>query len=524
MSTRFGWPMPRRAAAAVLLLFLLTAATKSEDFAKLEIVPAQLTLEPGASDQDIVVVAHATAEVNWEKARLSLLPGPGVKVAVKVAPTLPSTSDIAWTVHVSATERSAKDTTIAFWVDFQAEPVAAATAPQPVRNLHEGVIAAAVKVGYTPLQLSQAIKASIQHGFESLKPNVGEDAVLTVENTGIDDVALEEMKSLWPDFITAESSGPLPAVIPGRSSRNLPIKLTAGDRVPQGKVALLLQLQFARGAGTERQSAPVIITDNVSIGIPGLADVKTVFQLPSLFILPGLLVVLTWGLLWRVTTPPPAQGASEPAFPPSYKNEAFYLCAVTLSFVICYGYAWYNKLPFDFLDRVSIRDITIIWLGSILVVAPATYFGGRWLWKGAGWIVKKLKDWHFSRNNPMAGDEAVVIIEKLDRKKQNFRLTAYTVNNHQVFRLPFGAAQNDNVWVVPPMLLSILPAGANQLAVRIDNLIATGDTAGLHNLMKQYPTRLRIEWATTGAVPTTSELPTANLGEPQGAQSLVQRN
>jgi hypothetical protein len=153
MLTSLGCAISCRAAAGALLLLLFAVAAKGEDFAKLQIVPDQLTLEPGASEQDIVVVAHAAADVAWEKARLSLLPGPGVNATIKTAPTLPSTSDIAWKVHVSATERSAKDTTIAFWVDFQAQPTAAA-APQAASGVHQGIIAAAVKVGYTPLQLS----------------------------------------------------------------------------------------------------------------------------------------------------------------------------------------------------------------------------------------------------------------------------------------------------------------------------------------------------------------------------------
>ena len=526
MSTGLGWMISCRAVAGALLLLLFAVAAKSEDFAKLQIVPDQLTLEPGASEQDIVVVAHAAADVTWQKARLSLLPGPGVNATVKTAPTLPSTSDIAWTVHVSATERSAKDTTIAFWVDFQAQPTAAA-APQAAPSVHQGIIAAAVKVGYTPLQLSQAIKASIQHGFESLKPTISEDAVLTVENTGIDDIVLEGLKSLWPDFITAVSSSALPATIPGRSSRNLPIKLKAGDagdRVPQGKFPLLLQLQFARGAGAESQSAPVIVTDSVSVGIPGLADIKTAFQLPSLFILPGLLVVLTWGLLAHLTMPTPAQGAPAPAFPPSYKSEEFYLLAVTLSFVISYGYATYTKLPFDFMDRVSVQDIAIIWFGSIFVVAPVLYFGGGWIWKAVSCVVEQLNAWHFRRNNPVVGDAALVIIEKLARKGQSFLLTAYSIDHRQIFRLPFGQAQGNNVWVVPPILLSILGPDNDRLGSRVDDLITAGDTAGLLDLLQQNPNRCRIEWLPAGGVPTTSEIPTANLGDPQGAQSLVRRN
>jgi len=175
------------------------------------------------------------------------------------------------------------------------------------------------------------------------------------------------------------------------------------------------------------------------------------------------------------------------------------------------------------MERVSINDIAIIWFGSIFVVAPVLYFGGRWIVKGARWIVEKLKAWNFSRNNPLAGDEAAVIIEKLARRKQNFRLAAYTVNGHQVFRLPFGKAQNNNAWVVPPILLTILPAGAAQLGTDVDNLIAAGDTAALLDLLKRNTNRLRVEWRPNASARTTSELPTADLGGSQGVQSLVQR-
>src|SRR5208283_316432 len=155
-------------------------------------------------------------------------------------------------------------------------------------------------------------------------------------------------------------------------------------------------------------------------------------------------------------------------------SEEFYLLAVTLSFVISYGYATYNKLPFDFMDRVSVQDIAIIWFGSIFVVAPALYFGGGWTWKGVSWVVGQLKAWHFSRYNPVAGDAALVIIEKLARKEQSFLLTAYSVNHRQIFRLPFGQAQGNNVWVVPPILLSILGPDNDQLGGRVDDLITAG--------------------------------------------------
>ena len=65
MLTSLGCAISCRAAAGALLLLLFAVAAKGEDFAKLQIVPDQLTLEPGASEQDIVVVAHAAADVAW---------------------------------------------------------------------------------------------------------------------------------------------------------------------------------------------------------------------------------------------------------------------------------------------------------------------------------------------------------------------------------------------------------------------------------------------------------------------------
>lgn len=512
--------------ALALAFATLPARANADSAVSLQFVPDEVALEPGLAQRTVLVIVKVAAPNTLQQAQLKLVASPGVTATVQAPPTIPAAGDAVWTIEIAASERAAKESSVLVRVDYQLDGA------KP--DGRAGTVAAAIKVTYTPRALAESITATLKQGFDTLEPAPPQPkasavtpgptatperrtvAALLLTNAGLEDIALDRITVLAPDFIDVTSTIALPTRIAGRSTTAVPVEVRAHDRIPPGTVPLLLQLQVSRGAGPAEM---VLVADKISVGLPGLADITTALQIPSLLLLPGVLIVLTWTLIWNWTNP----GGGE--FSLSPRSPQFYLVAITLSIVVAAAYAWYLGLPMDLLKRVSVYDIAVIWFGSILVLGPVLYLAG---WVLAA-LVRAMRTARAAaadrRENPQPDDDPTAILDKLaEHNPRLFLDTCLVVKDGRrqlLFKLGFGAAADGMEWVVPRICIDT--RGAPDLGEAVDQAIEDQSLEGLREILKSETGKgCVLTWTKGSVVDRPMPLPSGELGSAQGAQSLVE--
>lgn len=526
-----------------IVLATAGAAQGQADPVKLRVIPETIALQPGAAKQQVVVIAERGAALTFVAAKLEALAAPGLEVAVRAAPTLPSMSELAWTIEVAATARATKETTLVFRLDYQADP------EKPGARV-AGTAAATAKVSYAALSLAQSLKITIHHGFDTLQASRKGVVLLAIENSGIDDVVLDgiafdrlvldQLKpaqtATLPENIKSVTAA-VPVKIPGRDTTWVRVIVEATDRVVPGTTPLPLELSFSRGVGPPWDSRTVALVDTVTFGVPGFSDIKAALQIPSLLMLPGLLVVLTWSLLWKLQSWAGAQPGdpAAPEFPLTAGKPEFYVVAITVSFLVAFAYPLFRGEDIGLLERVSTIDVALIWFGSIILVAPLSYalaVLGAQAYRNAQIKAKnaeiKRKEAERQRVEPLTSDTPEIILRKLASLRQTLMLDAHNIktapgHTQLLFKLGFGdGAASETSWLAAAILIKV-DAGAADLEQGIDDAIENDDIAALVTLLDMHNGNYTIQWEAIAGGSDPRQVENSELDDMQGQQSIVRR-
>jgi hypothetical protein len=489
----------------------------------LRVAPDQISLQSGLTEQKVVIVLPVPAKTTVRTAKLGYIKPDGLEVTASADRSSPQTNDIFWTVEVRARPNLAKDAVVIFVVNYEIE----SGDPLSVRAL---VATALAHVTYTGLTLPGSLKVTVEHGFESLISGVPKKAFLVIDNSGVEDVVLEApIEVVSPADVTVcpcfkDSAGnikpdcALPTTIHGRTIRRLPVEIEA-ERASAGASPLLLNLSFSRQVGNERQTALIGVTDPLQVGVPGLSDIKAVMQIPSLLALPGMLVALTWGLIWRLRH----QGAGQPEFWLPVREGPFYVVAITLSIVIAYAYS--RRVLHEtsgLLESVSMRDVARIWFGSI-VLGIVSYYGVAW----TGLALRTWRQYRIDKYHPKAGEAADIILGKLALNRMSLQLPSYTIgeagHEQRVFKLDFGAVDDTHCWIVPRIAIRLANPNAHpELGERITIAINAYDVRALQTALEGQTGNYQIGWEGQPPYDGPTSIPIAQLSRPLGRQAVVE--
>ena len=507
--------------AAIVGSYLWTAGAWAQTTVTLASVPDSAGLEPGIELQDIVVTASATAPARFLEAKLQPLAPPTLSAEITEIPVLPGSGDIAWTVRLAPKDGIAAASTVTFRLDYR-------LALEENKET-SGSTALTVKVTYKPFSLAESVAVTLQKGFATLEPAKPGPAILSVTNSGQAAVTIDAVDLAAPEFITIkpETAGALPVTVPAHGSTEVPLLLTPVERIPLGETPLLVRVKLTP-AGAGNQTAFLIVSDKVTAGIPGLSDITTVLQIPSFLFLPGLLLVLTWNLAWRIV----GRGTT---FALPATDGAFYFAVLTGSLAIAYGYSRFLGVAFDFLSRIAVADIAILWVWSIIIgiVLFILVWFGDWLvaqsraMKASEEERRKHEEW--LRANPQPNDGPLAILGKLAAAGLGLNREAFTLSRdgqHQpVFKLGFGEvapdAAGDPAWVVPEITID---AAAEPTAKQtIDRFIDAGDANGLVACLDEAGAGVALAWATGNIVSGPTIVDRSALDGPHGSQPIAER-
>lgn len=149
----------------------------------------------------------------------------------------------------------------------------------------------------------------------------------------------------------------------------------AHQRVKAGKYLLVLQIATQSYEGGVPLRRNVIVSQAVDVNVLGESAILKVADLPSFFLLPGALFLLTIAVLWQtkwLQVPP-----FPPEFPLEWKEPGFWLVSLTLSLLVAIlPWLWTGKWYFT--NRRGLQDVALLWFASILA-GVAAYVAGEWL-------------------------------------------------------------------------------------------------------------------------------------------------
>jgi len=254
----------------------------------------------------------------------------------------------------------------------------------PAAKAEEPKISASVTMAVAFTTLDESVKCAAPGGDAEKQP---EHLYLTVKNDGTVPVTASAARLLAPadmqacaDVATqtgaraADGAVALlgPAIGPGRTAV-LPLPIGTGATPKTGTTPLLVEIRLHAVSAGKPVDDTVLVSDKVELQVPGLSDALKLFGAPTLFLLPGVIVLGALGLFYRSKESPllAATGAT------------FWIIAILISVVLSglYGLVQtLRKTGHNLIDRYDLGDVAIIWTISILL-------GGI-----AGWLLQRCAD------------------------------------------------------------------------------------------------------------------------------------
>jgi hypothetical protein len=349
------------------------------------------------------------------------------------------------------------------------------------------------------------VKVEIKTALESLDVRHPGVVYLLVANDSGAPIKINSITGSGPDEVTFDNPK-LPVEVPNRHTSSLPITVSAAERVRKGKYLLLFDL------GLVSEHAPTdtihkVITHQAQIGIPGEADVLTLLGIPSLLLIPGVLMLVVLILLWRIPLPRPA-GVS-PNLPFEEKTIRFWVIAVTLSILMA---GIYPHLPggVDYLDRYSLADVIGVWFASLFI--------GALLYVVAlviAHIYERVAKWLLRRRTPSATDRPTDLLRKLGRQGLDLRRERYEFTRNSDAHYIGYVVQPRNgeasLWFSPPLVVTVEPGTPNGGEL-IETLRAEDDPSALAEILNNNPNALRIRYEPSGGPAGPYRKESASLG------------
>lgn len=420
----------------VLVLALLTTAVAArtaslaESSVAFEVQPSEVTVDMGArSRTELLASLHSSSGTAIAGATLKFISPAGITVRAVPLAFQTTSSQLLWRVdvvgHVGASPTS-KLIVLAAYGRAQTSELQTAVATVSL-TVRPRLSAASV------LQTTIFPAESNVDEFNPLK------LTLEVENPTERFAYLRKIAVLAPRYVQLQEPPDGIVTIPPGNDITIPIKLGATQALP-GTYSLVIAYR-TRLRGNAGPWETAIAQSKITIGIPGVTEAMQYLGIPSLLLLPGVLMIIAFATLFALIARQPAVDLKQPWL---------LVLAVTLSFFVAFLYphiAPHNfGEPRDYLRGYDLWDVIYLWVSSIFLGVLAGAIAAVTVQ-----IRKRLLQPHES-------DSQLDVLQKLQR----YRVTGFKLvqlrkrpgpNNEPpgppMLVLPFGNAESGQLWLVP---------------------------------------------------------------------------
>jgi hypothetical protein len=455
------------AGAAVLLAALPTRA--SGPVLSLSVVPGDLSLRPGTSAQEALVVR------NDDNAAIK---------GVKLGALQPDGVHVDGLSHVPASVAAHTSVSVPLTVSLDAFSLggtAAVTATYQTCSGTTEISSARIAVHPAGAEsVNDLVSTEVRSTEGAVDQNTDGAMVLLIHNKG--DVELHVLDigvattSVALKVVAAGDASP-PTVKPLdtavlRYTTKVEGRTKAGKQMVTFTVTASMPPQLPAGVR-------VVAVQSVDVQVFGESALLGAAAVPSLLVLPGFLLVATLGFLAKQASPRIVAHVPDPSGP------YFWLLAVTSSLVAMPVYRlitgrWY-------FDTYDFTDIVVLWFASIAIGILVFL-----VW----WVADGL----YQRNRePRTGDDPVTLLRKLARTGGTPRLPHGPVQRMPgpVAVLPFPVERDATKrWVAPRIRVTVAAADEPALTCAVD----ANDPTAQANLITQHAAG-RAQWELHGLWP-----------------------
>jgi hypothetical protein len=479
--------------ALLALVGFATLAWAQPPEVEVELVPASVGL-PSEGEVQVLVIARNRTASSLHDVQLSWFTNAGVDMTVEGPQSefLVPQGVLAWTLRLSQANEGPVEGTVHVRIDYSWQPESQALA---VPGVAHGTLEV---TGPEPEPAEDMVQVRVETAVGSLMEHRPGMVYLVVTNVSAAPVQVTEISPAGPEFVTFNEAGLTSGVVLApREAHAFPFEVCVTGIVRPGKHLLLYQVAFQSERGGRTRAGKAIATHEVQVGVLGESDILTALGVPSFLLLPGFLMLVTAGLLWRFV---PARSGD---FPLKAKDAEFWLLAITLSLLAAGVYplatGWAGGAR-NYLEGYGLRDVMWVWCGSV-VLAAVGYLAAI----GGLNIQHRLASWYRGRVKPSPTDGPIVVLQKLHRQDLGVRLPRVKVEVggevQQGFLLEPQAEGQQWLRVGPNIVVKWLPGASRDLRRKVGEQLEADRGAGeLGKLLEDGERQgvLQVNWKPTG--------------------------
>jgi hypothetical protein len=523
----------------IVLLFFSTGATVAAQDAPpsitVKVTPGTVALPPQGKVK-VVVVAHNPSSDTLSNVRLSWFTDVPVDVSVTAPPadTLAPLGVLEWTLELAQRGPEPASGTVHLQIDYrwQDEERASPTAQVAFGSL---------QVKPRALQpVDQIATVAVQTSLSELMQHRPGWVYLVVTNPSNRPIRVKEIVPYGPDFVTFEPPrATVDVPLDARAAHSFPVEVKAGDQVRPGAHLLLFEVVLEWQEAGRTWEGRLTATHPVQVGIVGESALLKLVGVPTLLVLPGFLILITLGGLWRLYWP------KQPEWRLGVKTPEFWALAIALSLMIALVVyplltTWWFDQPRNYLGGYGLRDITYVWVGSI-VLTLLVYLMAAGCYQLGRRVLERCRKWR-ARHRPTAQDSPLELLQKLGHQGRisialNVLLNKFLSRKlgHQDqgqgivrYRVAFTRAgqpqrgflleprtnRREKLWVGPPIVIEWLGEADVAFQQRVERQLGPeGDVAHLARLLAQGVQKrlLRVRWKGTAYLKAPCALPQAEF-------------
>lgn len=334
-----------------------------------------------------------------------------------------------------------------------------------------------------PTAAAEGVTVTLTIGGAALFEGAPLDAHLLIANAGALPVTVEAVTLAGPAFVTLSAVLDAPVTVAREATLRLPVSVAVqdGQRVRIGTWPIHVDVALSRAVGEAVETGTLTASADVDATVPGVSDVLKLLEVPTILLLPGVLVLLTWSAL--VALPGNAGSWLE------FRSKTFWLLAVVFSIAIFF--AWRQWSDVDFAVAFSLADVATLWIACILG-AVALY--------GLYWGLMALGVLYRARLEPREGDSPLRLLGKLHGSGLPFYLPAFghAVGGQTQRLYLLGHPERDGRrWAIPEIVARPGVRGeAARTALQAIELANNepDDFGGLLRLLKVHGAVIALEW------------------------------
>jgi len=461
-----------------------------------EVIPDKVELPSNGEVQVLVVVRNLSAH-RLEDIHLSWFTDTCVSITSE--PTAPNYLEpqgtFAWTMVLSGPEKFPVSGLIHIRVDYSWE---ADDKSDAIPGLAFGTLEINSPVPEPPERI---VDVQIQTTVGALNEQQPGEVYLIIKNVSNTVVCVKDVLPNGPDFIAFPDIELEKVTLTPGQSRVIPVVVKAKDVVRPGNYLLLFDVRLEWERTGRSRTGNLIVSREVEVGVLGESEILKTLAVPSFLLLPGFLMIITAGLLWKL-------GQATREFPLRVSNPEFWLVAITLSILMAGIYPIATKhlmgIRRNYLEGYGLIDVVYVWMSSILLAA-LTYIVAI----GIRNLVKRTSQWVRSVNQqrraPSEADDPVTLLKKLHRQNLGVYLERVELKikgaNHFAFVFEAHGEDWETLWVGPAIVVEWLEGVDVKLRMQVDKQLGEkGSAATLAALLERGHKEgyLRVTWKQMG--------------------------